>query len=111
MISSLLAGATIYPLPVFDPTRLLELIQSERITVLPGVPTIFISLLDHPRLAEFDTSSLRVAIVGATAVFHDMVHVLGFDTLAQACGVTECVVATLSHPGEQLEHASQTTGP
>ncbi len=115
MISSLMAGTTIYPVAVFEPTQLLELIQSARITVLPGVPTIFTSLLDHPRLKEFDTSSLRFAIAGATAapatLFHDMVHVLGFRTVAQAYGLTECVVATLSRPGEELEHASQTTGP
>lgn len=115
MIASLLAGATIYPVATFDPTRVLELIQNERITVLPGVPTIFTSLLDHPRLADYDTSSLRFAIAGATAapetLFHDMVHTLGFRTVAQAYGLTECVVATLSRPGEQLDHAAQTTGP
>ncbi|MFD4422926.1 AMP-binding protein [Agromyces sp. NPDC058484] len=115
MISSLVAGTTIYPLATFDPEQLLELIQAERITVLPGVPTIFTTLLDHPRRREFDLSSLRFAIAGATAapetLFHDMVHVLGFERVAQAYGLTECVVATLSRPGEDLDHASQTTGP
>lgn len=115
MISSLMAGATIYPLAVFDADALLELIQSARITVLPGVPTIFTSLLDHPRLKEYDLSSLRFSIAGATAapatLFHDMVNTLGFSTVAQAYGLTECVVATMSRPGESLEHAAQTTGP
>ena len=115
MITSLMAGTTIYPLAVFDADRLLELVQSARISVLPGVPTIFTSLLDHPRLREYDLSSLRFAIAGATAapatLFHDMVNVLGFETVAQAYGLTECVVATLSQPGESLEHTAQTTGP
>ncbi|MCH6231612.1 AMP-binding protein [Microbacterium sp. CFH 31415] len=115
MISSLLAGTTIYPVPTLDTTAMLELIQSERITVLPGVPTVFTSLLDHPRLSEYDTSSLRFAIAGATTapetLFRDMVHVLGFERVAQAYGLTECVVATLSRHGEDLEHAKQTTGP
>jgi acyl-CoA synthetase (AMP-forming)/AMP-acid ligase II len=115
MISSLLAGSTIYPVETFDATSLLELIQRERITVMPGVPTIFTSLLDHPRLGEYDISSLRFAIAGATAapatLFRDMVEVLGFETVAQAYGLTECIVATMSRPGESLEHASQTTGP
>ncbi len=115
LITSLLYGTTIYPVAVFDTTLLLELVQSARITVLPGVPTIFTSMLDHPRLADYDLSSLRFAIAGATAapatLFHDMVNTLGFRTVAQAYGLTECVVATLSRPGESLEHAAQTTGP
>lgn len=115
MITSLVFGTTIYPVEVFDTTRLLELIQSARITVLPGVPTIFTSMLDHPNLVDYDLSSLRFAIAGATAapatLFHDMVNTLGFRTVAQAYGLTECIVATLSRPGESLEHAAQTTGP
>lgn len=115
MITSLMAGATIYPVAMFDADRLLELVQSARISVLPGVPTIFTSLLDHPRLGEYDLSSLRFAIAGATAapatLFHDMVDILGFETVAQAYGLTECVVATLSRPGESLEHTAHTTGP
>ena len=115
MIACLVAGATIYPVETFDATALLELIQSARITVLPGVPTIFTSLLNHPQLADYDTSSLRFAIAGAATapetLFLDMVQVLGFRRVAQAYGLTECVVATLSRPGEELEHAKQTTGP
>ncbi len=115
MITSLMAGTTIYPVAVFDPDALLEMIQRERITVLPGVPTIFTTLIDHPRLREYDLSSLRFAIAGATAapatLFRDMVQLLGFQTVAQAYGLTECVVATMSRTGEALEHAQQTTGP
>lgn len=115
LVSSLIAGATIYPVDVFDPESLLALIAEARISVLPGVPTIFTSLIDHPRLRDYDLSSLRFAIAGATtaadSLFHDMVNILGFQTVAQAYGLTECVVATLSRPGEDLEHTAQTTGP
>lgn len=115
MITSLMAGTTIYPVAVFDADALLTLVQDARISVLPGVPTIFTSLLDHPRLREYDLSSLRFAIAGATAapatLFHDMVNILGFESVAQAYGLTECVVATMSRQGESLEHAAQTTGP
>lgn len=115
VIAALLAGAAIYPVETFDASALLDLVQKERISVLPGVPTIFTSLLNHPDLAAYDTSSLRFAIAGAAAapetLFRDMVQVLGFRRVAQAYGLTECVVATLSRPGETLEHAKQTTGP
>src|SRR5690606_5354425 len=59
MITSLMAGATIYPVAVFSVDQLLQLVQDAGITVLPGVPTIFTSMLDHPRLADYDLSSLR----------------------------------------------------
>lgn len=115
LLSSLVGGSTIIPIPVFEPDELMRLVQTERISVLPGVPTIFTTLLDDPRRADYDLSSLRFAVAGATTapptLFHDMVDILGFDRVAQAYGLTECLVATFSRHGESLEHASQTTGP
>lgn len=115
MISSIVAGSTMYPVLTFVADELLDLVQREKISVLPGVPTIFTTLIDHPRLKDYDLSSLRFAIAGATAapetLFRDMVRILGFKRVAQAYGLTECVVATMSRPGESLEHAQETTGP
>ncbi|MFD5199084.1 AMP-binding protein [Streptomyces sp. NPDC058375] len=115
VIASIAVGATIHPVATFDADRLLELIQEARISVLPGAPTLFVSLLDHPRLREFDLSSLRFATAGAATVpeslFRRMREELGFDTVAQAYGLTECVVATRSRPGEDPAHVERTTGP
>lgn len=115
LVSSVVAGATIYPVSLFDATSVLELIERERITVMPGVPTHFMTLMDHPRLREYDISSLRFAVAGATAspdsLFHDMVNVLGFERVAQAYGLTECVVTTMSRKEDPLAHVAQTTGP
>ncbi|WP_296606567.1 AMP-binding protein [Nocardioides sp.] len=115
ILASLSAGATVLPVDVFDAVSLMELVESRRVTVLPGPPTLFLGLLDHPRRPDFDLSSLRFATCGATAVaerlFEDMVHVLGFDEVKQAYGLTECVVVTMSRHGEPLEHVRGTTGP
>ncbi|MDX2676730.1 AMP-binding protein [Streptomyces sp. NY05-11A] len=115
VIAALTAGSTIHPVQVFDGDAVLELIQAARISVLPGAPTVFTTLLNHPRLREYDISSLRFAIAGAAVVpaslFRQMRDVLGFDTVAQAYGLTECVVATQSRPGEDPEHVAQTVGP
>ncbi|HWU31546.1 MAG TPA: AMP-binding protein, partial [Marmoricola sp.] len=43
LITSLTAGTAIYPLATFDPVEVMKLIEKERITVLPGAPTIFIT--------------------------------------------------------------------
>lgn len=115
LIAALTAGATVYPVPTFDPRSLLTLIERERISVLPGAPTIFTTLINHADRERFDLSSLRFAIAGATTVperlFVDMVEVLGFETVAQAYGLTECVLATQSRPGEDPRHVAVTTGP
>jgi acyl-CoA synthetase (AMP-forming)/AMP-acid ligase II len=66
-------------------------------------------------LREFDLSSLRFAIAGAASVpeslFEQMLDVLGFETVAQAYGLTECIVATQSRPHEDPRHVAETTGP
>lgn len=115
IVSALTAGSAIYPVLTFDPVELMALVERERITVLPGAPTIFTTLINHLRLREFDLSSLRFAIAGAASVpeslFEQMLDVLGFDTVAQAYGLTECIVATQSRPGEDPRHVAETTGP
>jgi len=115
VIAALCAGTSIHPVLTFDPVGLMQLVERERITVLPGAPTIFLTLINHPRLSEFDLSSLRFAIAGAASVpetlFEQMLDILGFETVAQAYGLTECVVATQSRPGEDPRHVAETTGP
>ncbi|WP_243708288.1 AMP-binding protein [Actinomadura sp. GC306] len=115
VITSLTAGAAVHPVPVFDGDRLLELIERERITVLPGTPTLFLSLLAHPRLKDHDLSSLRFATAGAATVpetlFTRMREELGFAQVAQAYGLTECMMVTQSRPNEDPRHVAETTGP
>ncbi|WP_345727060.1 AMP-binding protein [Cryptosporangium minutisporangium] len=114
-VTSFTAGTTVYPVRTFDPEALMSLIQQERITVLPGAPTIFTTLINHPERVDYDLSSLRFAIAGAATVpenlFVQMLDVLGFDQVAQAYGLTECVVATQSRPNEDPRHVAETTGP
>lgn len=115
MITSIVYGCTIYPVAVFKAEKLLELIQTARISVLPGAPTIFTSLLDHPRLSEYDTSSLRFSVAGAAtvprALFKRMLDELGFSSVGQAYGLTEALLVTQSRPNEDPAHIAETTGP
>ena len=60
-------GATIiYPSASFDPLITLQTVAEERCTALHGVPTMFIAELDHPRVAEFDLSTLRTGLIGGS---------------------------------------------
>ncbi len=54
IVVGLLTGATLYPMATFDVDETMRLIEAERITVLPGAPTIYQSLLGGPDRAEHD---------------------------------------------------------
>ena len=90
---SFLRGATVLPHQVFDVPAVLERVSRERISVLPGPPTLYQSILAHPELERFDLSSLRLAVTGAAAIPVEMVQrmrgELGFDTVITGYGLTE----------------------
>lgn len=92
-VSAFLQGAKVVTIQKLETIPLLELIAAERITYLPGPPTVFISLIQEPRLAEFDISSLRFTIIGSTSVppslIGEMRETLGFDAILQGYGITE----------------------
>lgn len=58
------SGGTIVMLPRFDGAQVLAAIQRTKATALPGVPTMYQALLDHPKLASADLSSLKYCISG-----------------------------------------------
>ncbi len=61
-------GSTLTLVPRFDAEKVLEVIQRDRVTVFPGVPTMFFALLHHPGADRYDTSSLRIAVSGGAAI-------------------------------------------
>ncbi|MBI3652001.1 MAG: long-chain-fatty-acid--CoA ligase [Acidobacteria bacterium] len=60
-------GARHIIVPKFDPPEVLELIQRERVTHVAVVPTMAYALLNHPKLKEFDLSSLEFINIGGAA--------------------------------------------
>jgi len=61
---TVLNGGCIVMLPRFEAGQVLAAIDRTKATALPGVPTMYQALLDHPKLAATDFSSLRVCISG-----------------------------------------------
>jgi acyl-CoA synthetase (AMP-forming)/AMP-acid ligase II len=115
VIACLLRGATIVPQPVFDVAASLRLIEQERITVLPGPPTLYTSMLEHPERLKHDLSSLRVAVTGATMVPVVMIERLREElklaTVLTAYGLTEsCGTATMCRPDDDPATVSTTCG-
>ena len=114
ILACLVSGATLVPQAVFDAERAVALIEAERITVLPGAPTIYQTILDHPARASRDLSSLRLAVTGAAvvpvALIERMRRELTFDTVLTAYGLTEAVVATMCRPGDDPDTVAHTSG-
>jgi long-chain acyl-CoA synthetase len=61
-------GCTMSLIPRFDAGTVLAAIQHHRATIFEGVPTMFMALLQHPQLDQYDVASLRVAISGGAAI-------------------------------------------
>jgi fatty-acyl-CoA synthase len=59
-------GATMVPVEIFDPLKVLRTIEAERCTAVHGVPTMFIAELEHPEFATFDLTSLRSGIMAGS---------------------------------------------
>ncbi|HEX4702126.1 MAG TPA: FadD3 family acyl-CoA ligase [Pseudonocardiaceae bacterium] len=114
ILACLLRGAAIVPQAVFDTETTMALIERERITVLPGPPTIYQSLLDHPNRDRYDLSSLRLAVTGAAMVpvtlVERMRRDLSFDTVLTGYGLTEAVVATMCRHGDDADTVAHTCG-
>ncbi|RZV42328.1 MAG: fatty acid--CoA ligase, partial [Acidimicrobiales bacterium] len=114
-LSCLIQGAAIFPLATYDPKDVLVRIERDKISVMPGAPTIFQTLLSHPDLDQHDISSLRVATTGATTIPVDLIRRmhedLGIDDVFSAYGLTESTgVVSLCRKGDDFETIATTCG-
>jgi HIP---CoA ligase len=93
ILACLQTGATLIPQVTFDAEQALRAVAEHGATVLPGPPTIYQTLLDHPRRTEFDLRSLRFAVTGAAVVpvvlIERMQSELDIDIVLTAYGLTE----------------------
>ena len=114
VLASLMRGATIYPVPVFDPAVVLEIVERERVTVLPGPPTLYQALLDHPDTAQRDITSLRMGVTGAADIPVDLIRrvreELPFERILTGYGLTEAGTVTGSRADDDFEHIATTVG-
>lgn len=65
MILSILQASKMVLIPKPDPEVLLKTIQSQRPTMFPGAPTMYIGMLNHPELSKYDLSSIDSCISGS----------------------------------------------
>ncbi|QGV80074.1 FadD3 family acyl-CoA ligase [Streptomyces ficellus] len=115
IIACLTRGAVMVPQPVSGTDTVLANIVAERITVLPGPPTLLQSLLDHPARSSYDLSTLRLVVTGAAVVPLSLVTrlrtELGVGTVLTAYGLSEASgIVTMCRRGDPLEVVATTSG-
>ncbi|MGV0835569.1 3-((3aS,4S,7aS)-7a-methyl-1,5-dioxo-octahydro-1H-inden-4-yl)propanoate--CoA ligase FadD3 [Mycolicibacterium thermoresistibile] len=115
ILTCLQTGATLHPQLTFDPEQAMRAVAEQRITVLPGPPTIYQTILDHPKRADYDLSSLRFAVTGAAVVpvvlIERMQSELDIDIVLTAYGLTEASgFGTMCRPDDDAVTVATTCG-
>ncbi|GAA1267295.1 FadD3 family acyl-CoA ligase [Pseudonocardia aurantiaca] len=115
LLSCLVRGATALPVRRLDPRSVLELIERERVTGIPGPPTLYATLMNDPTRLQRDLSSLRLAVTGAAVIPSELIRRmrsdLGFRDILTAYGLTEITgVATMCRLGDPDDLVESTSG-
>ncbi len=92
-------GGEIVMLPRFDAKQTLKAITRNKITAMPGVPTMYQALLDHPDIDKTNFSSLKVCVSGGAPLPQELKKKFEAKTgarlvegygLTESCGVVSC---------------------
>ncbi|MEW2031467.1 AMP-binding protein [Streptomyces roseifaciens] len=115
VLACLMRGAVMVPQAVFAVDAVLAHLTAERITVLPGPPTLLRALLDHPACTAGGLSSLRLVVTGAADVDPRLVERLrdeaGVPTVLTAYGMSEATgVVTMCRRDDRAEVVAGTSG-
>jgi HIP---CoA ligase len=114
LLTSLIHGMAIVPVDVFEPEKALRLIRDQRVSVVLGPPTLYTSMLDHPKRPEYDTSSVRIAITGAAIVPPQVISRissdLGAPRVINSYGIIEGTVISMTRADDDIEVIATTTG-
>jgi HIP---CoA ligase len=115
LLGSVIAGCAMLPHPVFDVPSVMRQITDHEVSVLPGPPTVFQSMLDHPDIGRLDVTSLRLAVTGGASVPVELVRrmrsELPFQSIVAGYGLTETVgIVSTCRPDDPPETLAHTCG-
>jgi acyl-CoA synthetase (AMP-forming)/AMP-acid ligase II len=113
-LACLVRGATIIPKAVFDVDDLLQTVADESVTVFPGPPTVYQSILDHPDRSRHELGTLRLAVTGAADIPVELIRRmhedLPFQRIITGYGLTEAGTVTATGPDDDFETIATTVG-
>ena len=115
VLAAFIRGVTLVPHAVFDVRSVVDRVAEERITVLPGPPSIFQSILTHPDFASFPLDTLRLSVTGAAVVPVELIarmkSDLRLDSVITAYGLTETHgTVTICEQSDTIETIATTVG-
>jgi fatty-acyl-CoA synthase/long-chain acyl-CoA synthetase len=104
-----------YVLPLFfEPEMVMAAVQREKANVLFGVPTMLIAMLEHPKRAQTDFSSLEVAISGGAPVPSELLNRIeagfGCDLLTVYGQTESSPIICQTARSDSVEDKSETAG-
>ena len=108
MNAAVLAGATMTLIPRFEPTKALEILQRDEVTVMLGVPTMYVALLQHPNKGDYDLSTLRICASGGASLPVEVLH--GFEK-AFGAAILEGYGLSETSPVASFNHADRERKP
>jgi len=111
-IPSLTRGATVVLEQMFEPGMVLELIEKHKVTLMFGVPAMFLFMAQHPEFATRDLSSVRNFAVGGAPVPESLIKIYGARDIPffQGYGLTECAAFGSFLPPEQAANRVGSAG-
>jgi fatty-acyl-CoA synthase len=115
LVCAVYGAAIVVPAPSFDAGATLSAINLERCTSVYGVPTMFISQLEHPDFARFDLRSLRTGIMSGAPcplpLMHKVVSSMGIREICIGYGQTEASpIITFTSADDAIEVRVGTVG-
>ncbi|MEH7120849.1 class I adenylate-forming enzyme family protein [Neobacillus vireti] len=113
LFNAAFTGTRIVLIEKFNPSEILSLIEQEKVTILHGVPTMFIKLLETQGFDRYNLSSLRTGVVGASPIpatkVKEIRDRMGIN-LCQSFGITETVSVTLTPYDDEEKNIIETLG-
>lgn len=114
-LSCVIHATTMVILEQFDPKKVLRAVQDEKCTGLLGVPTMFISQLNHPDFKNYDLSTLRTGIMAGSIcpmeVMKKVMNEMGANEITIAYGQTESSpVITQTKTDDSIEKRVSSVG-
>ena len=115
MLPTMAAGGKLVLMHRFDAEAALGLIEREKVTMIGGVPAIMLALLDHPRLGDFDLSSLTLATYGGAPPPPDLPARIAAAfpnaVAGHGWGMTETSATCTTHSGRDYHSRPDSCGP
>lgn len=110
---AIMGGCKVVIMDVFEPEEALRLIEKEGISILYGVPTMFVLMLSHPNYKKYNLSTLRTGYMSGAACPIELVKATIEDmgcNISAAYGMTECCCISITEYGDDAYLKSETVG-